>query len=140
MPAYTVSTNDGELLIDKYGQQHWMLLSQEITGVGEFGGQTVIYSAELKLNLESAPPETQALVPGGGLNVLVRGVDPNRPGPQKVVYHSSFQHEPHLGVTDWVPVSVEFTVPEHSRYMQVGFLHQAVGSMSVRNPALRVCG
>lgn len=137
--AYKLTTDNGEVHIEKYAQQHWMLLSQGLRDFN-FEGENLTLSAEIKLNLQSAAEDIQSFKAGGGLSIIIRGVDPNRPGPLKVMYISSLEHEPHLGETDWSHVSVMFTVPQGALSMQVGFLHQAEGDMSIRQPRLQVCG
>ncbi len=132
--AYTIELVEGELSIDKYGEQHWFLISQNVPG-DALAGHPARFSAELKLDLH-ADGWTQALEPGGGLNITIRGTEPDAPFQQKLLYNSSLQHQPRLGTTDWTPVEVVFDVPAGATRLNVGFLHQAYGQMMVRNPML----
>ncbi len=134
--AYNVGFKSGELTIDKYGEQHWMLISQRVDPKA-VAGRSVVFSAELKQDMND-DGWTQALEAGGGLSIIIRGTVPGSPFSQKILLSSSLQHEPKLGVFDWTPVSVSFDVPATVTSVDLGFLHQAYGKMSVRNPSLRI--
>lgn len=134
--AYEVSAEQGALTIAKTGEQHWMLVSQSVDPE-PLAGDSAVFSVELKQNMTDSG-WTQALEPGGGLSITIRGTESDNPLRQKILFSSNLQHEPKLGVFDWTPVSVEFEVPAGVTGIEVGFLHQAYGEMSVRNPALRL--
>lgn len=133
---YSVDISDGELTIKKNGEQHWMLISQRIDAK-TVAGHSLVFSTELKQNMND-DGWTQALEAGGGLSIVIHGTVPDSPFSQKILLSSNLQHEPKLGVFDWTPVQVAFDVPDTVTAMTVGFLHQAYGEMSVRNPALRI--
>lgn len=134
--AYKVDFDNGELTIDKYGEQHWMLVSQRVDPK-TVADRAVVFSAELKQDMND-DGWAQALEAGGGLSIIVRGTVPGSPFSQKILLSSSLQHEPRLGIFDWTPVSVGFDVPASVTSVDLGFLHQAYGKMSVRNPSLRI--
>lgn len=137
--AYQVSTADGELHIDKTGEQHWMQITQRVGDPKVLAGGQAVFSAELKMNMH-ADGWTQALEPGGGLSIFIKGTEPGAPLRQKTLLVSNLQHEPKLGEFDWTPVEVSFAVPEGVTQIELGFLHQAYGQMAVRNPVLRAAG
>jgi hypothetical protein len=59
-------------------------------------------------------------------------------GGPRLLLESTLQHEPKLGRTEWTPVSVTLRLPEDAVSVKAGFLHQANGTMAVRNPVLRI--
>ena len=126
--AFEYGASDGILTFEKVGSESWGLLTQRVE-TEELKGKRVEYSAELKLDLTD-PTDTHGFGYGGGLSLLAR--ENNR-----VLLHSSLDHEPHMGVHDWQAVRIIAEVPEGTNYLRVGFLHQAGGKYQVRNPALR---
>ncbi len=136
--AYTIQALNGELAIDKFAEQHWLLVTQAIK-TESVAGESVIFTAEMQQNMTD-DGWTQVLEPGGGLSIIIHGTEPEAPLRQKLLLNSSLQHEPKLGVFDWTPVSVDFVVPVGTTRLEVGFLHQANGDMAIRNPALRITG
>ena len=134
--AYKVSVRQGELSIDKEGQQHWKVVKQRVDPES-LAGKSVLFSAEMRQNMTDEG-WTQTLEPGGGLSVVIRGTEPQSPRRKKLLFSSSLEHEPKLGKFDWTPVQVGFDVPAGATRIEVGFLHQANGDMTVRNPVLCV--
>lgn len=127
--TYEPSVTDGVLSIRKIGSEPWFLVAQSVDAK-VLAGNTLAFSAELKLDLHE-PKHAHGFDYGGGLSVMAR-----RGG--KVVVNSTMEHEPNFGVHDWQPVEVIFKLPRNSTYMRLGFVHQAGGSIAVRNPALYV--
>lgn len=50
--------------------------------------------------------------------------------------NSKMEHQPNFGVHDWQSVEVVFQLPKNVTSLRLGLLHQAGGSIHVRNPAL----
>ncbi len=134
--AFTISAAGGELVIDKHGEQHWMLIKQ-LVKPESVAGQRVRFSAEMSQDMTDEG-WTQSLEAGGGFSISVFGTEPDAPLRQKLLFNSNLQHQPKLGVFDWTPVSVEFDVAAGVTKLEVGFLHQAYGQMRIRNPVLSV--
>jgi hypothetical protein len=126
--TFEYSASDGILKIFKTGGEPWFLLTQS-PDPATLGGKRVTFGAELKLDLQM--PTDHAFTPGGGLALLARkGGD--------VVINSSLEHEPRLGTTEWLPVSITVKIPPGTDTLRVGFLHQAEGTLRVRKPFLKL--
>lgn len=125
--AFESGVTDGTLIIRKIGDEPWFLIAQSVQ-TEALVGATLSFSAELKLDLHE-PEHPHGFGYGGGLSVFGKHGG-------KVVVNSTLEHEPHIGVHDWHPVEVIFKLPKNVNYLRVGFLHQAGGSMQVRNPGL----
>ncbi len=136
--SFMTSVSNGELTIEKIGTQPWFSLAQA-PAARSLRGQQLLFRAELKLALDTEGLDGSS-VAGGGQQVLIWGnLDPVLGG-DSLVYSSTLEHEPRLGHTDWLPVALAFSVPEDATRMRVGFVHQANGNLSIRNPALYRCG
>lgn len=127
--TFEPKVEDGTLSIRKIGNEPWFLVAQS-TEARELAENTLAFSAELKLDLHE-PRDPHGFGYGGGLSIMAK-----RGG--KVVVNSSMAHQPNFGVHDWQPVEVVFQLPKNSTYLRVGFVHQAGGTLKVRNPALYV--
>ncbi|QIB65942.1 hypothetical protein [Kineobactrum salinum] len=137
-PSFETSVSNGELTIEKIGTQPWFSLAQS-PAARSLRGQELLFRAELKLALDTEGLDGSS-VAGGGQQVLIWGnMDPVLGG-DSLVYSSTLENEPRLGHTDWLPVTLTFRVPEDATRMRVGFVHQANGNLSIRNPALYRCG
>jgi hypothetical protein len=126
--TFEYSASDGILKIFKTGGEPWFLLSQS-PDPAKLAGKRITFGAELKLDLQM--PTDHAFTPGGGLSLFAR-----KGG--KVVINSTLEHEPRLGTTEWIPVSVTVKVPPGTDRLRVGFLHQAEGTLRVRKPYLKL--
>ncbi len=134
--AYRVTVNDGELKITKHGEQYYMMVSQFID-LQDLKKQSLSFSVEMKQNMH-ADNWYQGVEPGAGLLVNITGSAEHYLGPKRGSYISQLEHEPKLGVFDWTEVSVCFDVSEHAQTFKIGFIHQAYGDVSFRNPQLTV--
>lgn len=133
--TYVVTINDGVITIDNTGKQIWMQVSQRLPA-DDLVGRELEFSAEIKMELH-ADGWQQVLTPGGGLTVQVRGIPPTGGGRRQLM-REALTNQPLLGEHDWHPVGIRFTLPEGATQFEVGFLHQAFGSMSVRKPQLQL--
>jgi len=134
--AYRVTVNDGELEIAKHGEQYYMMVSQFVD-VQNLRQKSLSFSAEMKQNMH-AEGWYPSMEPGAGLLVNIVGSAESYVGPMRGSYISHLEHEPRLGVFDWTEVSVCFDVSEHAQTFKIGFIHQAYGDVSFRNPRLTV--
>jgi hypothetical protein len=130
-PAYRVTAEDGTLTISKFDEQSWFYFAQKVK-IPDRGGQHLRFSAEIKLDMAKDP--LHAFEQGGGLSLKIRGTSNNRSN--RLLLSSLLDHEPRLGKTDWVPVAVTVVVPPGAETVTAGFLHQANGTLEVRNPGL----
>mgnify|MGYP001818286326 CR=1 FL=1 len=126
--TFEYSASDGILKIFKTGGEPWFLLTQS-PDPATLGGKRITFGAELKLDLQK--PTDHAFTPGGGLALLAR-----KGG--KVVINSTLDHEPRLGTTEWLPMSITVKIPPGTDTLRVGFLHQAEGTLRVRKPFLKL--
>lgn len=132
--VYELDVSDGELSINKDGDQVWFVL-QQLVKAGDRVGQKMVFSADIKMALR--PPEvTHAFKQGGGLQIYAeskRTISDR----SRVLFRSTFNHEPKIGDSDWQTVQVVFEVPENTANLYLGFLHQADGQLWVRAPILK---
>ena len=137
-PSFRVGTDNGVVTIEKIATQPWYRLAQ-VPQARALRGEALVFRAEIKLALDTVDV-THNFTHGGGLQVLVWGDPDPVMGGDRLMFDSTLEHEPRLGTTDWVQVSIPFTVSGTATRMSVGFVHQANGSMQVRNPELFRCG
>lgn len=136
--SFRASADSGVLTIEKIATQPWYRFAQA-PRARALRGENLVFRAEIRLALD-ADNLRHSFTPGGGLQVLVWGdLDPVMGG-DRLVFDSTLEHEPRLGTTDWVQISIPFAVPSSATRMSVGFVHQANGTMQVRNPELLRCG
>ena len=129
--AYRIAAKDGTLTIGKFDEQAWLYIAQKVQ-IPDGDGQHLRFSAEIKLDMTEDPGH--AFRQGGGLSLAIRGG--SGAGSNKVLLSSLLDHEPRLGKTGWVPVAVTVVVPPGAKTVTAGFLHQANGTLEVRNPGL----
>ncbi len=135
--SFEVTSGNGELRIEKTGSQPWYTLTQSIPA-RPLRSSELLFEAEIQLNLDAESLDHN-FRPGGGLMVSVWGNPDPMMGGDRLVAGSKFEHEPHLGTTEWTPVATRIEVPFDATRLRVGFAHYANGSMAVRNPALYRC-
>lgn len=131
-PAYQITVENGVLAISKLDRQPWFAFRQKVN-IPDRVNQRLRFSAEIKLDMTEDPEHT--FEQGGGLSLTIRGTSSNRSN--KVLLRSVLDHEPRLGSTDWTPVAVTVAVPPGAKTLTAGFLHQANGTLKIRNPELR---
>jgi len=127
MRSFEYRVEGGVLTIGKTGSEPWALVSQYFRDPG-LAGKTVRYSAEVQLDLSPPIPE-HGFKPGGGLTLLAQSNG-------RAVARSTLEHQPHMGKSDWVPVSVELRLPGNTNQLRAGILHQANGVLRIRKPWL----
>jgi hypothetical protein len=123
--SFELEFGNGELTIIKTGTQPWYYLRQYIAAE-ELAGKKLAFTAELKLDLEKSESPTV----GGGLKVVARASGARG---RKLLLRSIFDHQPRNGKTDWYPVQVITRLPKNTHIVEVGLLHQADGTLQVRN-------
>ncbi|TGD73016.1 hypothetical protein E4634_12075 [Mangrovimicrobium sediminis] len=128
-PSFAYGVEDGVLTIRKTGKEPWFLLTQIVQDYTSLAGQEVEYSAEIRLDLQP-PSIPHGFKDGGGLvlTALVGG---------RNAVNSVLEHEPHIGTSDWQRVAIRATLPRQINQLRLGILHQADGTLQVRNPQLR---
>lgn len=132
-PSFELEFHSGELTISKTGTQPWFYFRQNIA-VEELVGKKLALTAELKLDMEEQQ-KRQGFIVGGGIKMVARSGSLQG---RKLLLRSTLDHEPHAGKTDWYPVQVVIELPKGSSTLDVGFLHQANGTLQVRNPSLQL--
>lgn len=125
--SFNASISNGELTITKFATQPWYLFRQRLKGE-DLAGKKMVFSAELKLDIH-APATPHGFKVGGGLNLVARSER------GKIVLHSILNHEPILGTHDWHQARVTVQLPADTTMVEVGFLHQADGTLQVRKPS-----
>ncbi|GAB3279817.1 hypothetical protein GCM10027297_17800 [Parahaliea aestuarii] len=135
--SFELTYKDGTASIVKVASQPWFRLVQALPA-RELRGNLLRYSAELKLDL-TEEGVTHGFKIGGGLVVTLRGDPDPVMGGDRLLLSEQFEHEPHLGTTDWVSVSTTFEVPANATRLQVGFAQYANGAMQIRQPAVHRC-
>ena len=120
----------GVLTITKTGTQPWFYFRQTVAAEA-LAGKKLALSAELKLDMPESPMRTV----GGGIKIVARSSSLQG---RKLLLRSTFDHQPHNGKTDWYPVQVVVQLPAKTSTVDVGFLHQADGTLQVRNPSFQL--
>lgn len=128
--SYDVESGDGGLTIIKTGTQPWYYLRQNLAAK-EIAGKKLALTVELKLNLQQSRRATV----GGGVKIVARSSGLQG---RKLLLRSTFDHQPRNGKTDWFPVQVVVQLPGETDTVEVGFLHQADGTLQVRNPSFQL--
>lgn len=136
--SFELTLANGTARIEKIASQPWFTLSQGLQAM-PLRGETLEYSAELKLDLHEEGVD-HAFKAGGGLTMILRGDPDPVMGGDRLLASEKFEHEPHIGTWDWTPVAIRFTVPDTATSLRLGFAQYANGSMEIRNPALYRCG
>ncbi len=136
--SFDLAIEEGVVTISRKGPEPWYLLTQ-ILPVTQYQGHRLMFAAELKLDLNDEG-WTESMPPGGGLSVLVWGRLPVAMAGDRMVKEHSFEHEPHLGQADWFTATQAIDLPANATKIELGFVHRAMGSYSLRNPRLYDCG
>ncbi|MEM1110527.1 MAG: hypothetical protein AAGI11_01345 [Pseudomonadota bacterium] len=126
--SYTASFADGVLNIDKIGTQPWYVFRQRFRN-GEHAGKKLMFSAEIKLDLD-VPEGAQESDVGGGLYLQAQSR-----GGERIT--ALYPHEPKLGETEWIPVHLVVRLPRTLSTLDVGFTHRADGRLFARKVSLR---
>lgn len=128
--AYRIEIDKGELTIRKVEPQYWFYYGQSVS-VSEHKGAKMAFTAELKLDL-TPTPGLHYRPTDGGLDITARSSSGD------IIWSSERNHEPRLGKTDWTQVQVVFVVPPRAAKVELKFMHEADGTMQVRNPSFRL--
>jgi len=128
-PSFSVTTEGGVLEIRRIATQPWTLFFQNVEDA-RLSGAKIRYTVELKGDLPTEPP-LHGFDHIGGLYLRLG----KRGG-------SLAEHEPNSGQWDWLPVTVEASVPKGVTAIRAGFVHQAGGALWARSPSLVIvdCG
>lgn len=123
--SFSVSAENGELIISRVGVEPWMLFNQTVEGLSPSGAMLRL-SAELKGQVEYEVPlhgfeHVAGLFLQSGRNM----------GAAKLA-----EHEPNQGVWEWQRVTIEASVIPGATSASAGFVHQGGGTLWARNPRL----
>lgn len=121
--SFDFSSEEGVLEITRTARQPWMLLKQQLKNP-EFAGATIRFTADLKGELPTSP-QIHAFEHKAGLYIKL-GKSRAELAP----------HEPNKETFDWQSVSLERTLPPGVTKIEVGFVHQAGGTLWTRSPEL----
>ena len=124
-PSFNVTSAQGVLQLERTGPEPWMMYRQWASIEGIEDGKLIL-AAELKGDLRSEHP-LHAFKHVGGLWLQPGGA---------VRSALVAEHEPNDGVWDWQTISMEADVVPGSKTAVAGFVHQAGGTLWVRNPTL----
>lgn len=136
--SFALTVENGELTIERIGPEPWYALTQFIPPE-PLKGHRLLFVADLKLEL-SDEGWTEIMTPGGGLSVSVWAASPVAMAGDRLVLDSTFDHEPHLGETDWFTAHKTVVVPDNATKLRVGFVHRAMGRFALREARLFDCG
>lgn len=136
--SFHTEVRDGEVTITRAGPEPWFTLTQQLKAEG-LQGHRLLFAAELQLDLH-ADGWREASTPGGGLVFTVWGTLPVAVAGERVVIDRRFDHEPNLGSTDWFTAWQAVDLPPNATKLEVGFVHRAMGSLSLRHARLFDCG
>lgn len=128
--SFELEFDNGELSIIKIGTQPWFYFRQ-VVPAQELAGKKLALNTELKLDM----PESRRANFGGGVKIVARSGSLQG---RKLLLRSTLDHQPHNGKTDWYPVQVVIELPAKTDTVEIGFVHQADGTVQVRNPSLQL--
>lgn len=121
--SFSLEVEEGELAITRIATQPWMLLKHQVSEAA-FSGASIRFSAELKGDLPTNP-SLHAFEHKAGLYIkLGRARAELAP------------HDNNKETFDWQTVSLERSVPQGVTMLEVGFVHQAGGTLWARAPEL----
>lgn len=121
--SFSLEVEEGELAITRIATQPWMLLKQQVAEA-TFSGASIRFSAELKGELPTDPP-LHGFEHKAGLYIkLGRARAELAP------------HDYNKETFDWQTVSIDRSVPQGVTKLEVGFVHQAGGTLWARSPEL----
>ena len=121
--SFVYSAEDGELELARISGQPWMILKQRLSD-SELSGARIRFSAELKGDLP-AEPKIHAFEHKAGMYLRVgRG------------RAELAEHDHNVGAFDWQEVELDRVLPSGANRLEVGFVHQAGGTLWARNPKL----
>ena len=121
--SFSLEVEEGELAITRIATQPWMLLKQQVAEA-MFSGASIRFSAELKGELPTDPP-LHGFEHKAGLYIkLGRARAELAP------------HDYNKETFDWQTVSIDRSVPQGVTKLEVGFVHQAGGTLWARSPEL----
>ena len=132
-PSFDVGFDNGELAINKTGTQPWFYFRQNVAAQ-ELAGKKLALTAQLKFDLRP-PKKPQAIKVGGGIMMVARSSSLQG---RKLLLRSVLDHQPSVGKTDWHPVQVVVLLPAGTDRVDVGFLHQADGTLQVRDASFQL--
>ena len=121
--SFSLDIEEGELAITRFGNQPWMLLKQQIANA-ELSGAQIRFSAELKGDLPT-DPSLHAFEHKAGLYIKI--------GRARA---ELAPHEYNKETFDWQTVSLDRSIPAGVSKLEVGFVHQAGGTLWARSPEL----
>ena len=121
--SFSLDIEEGELEITRIGTQPWMLLKQQIANA-ELSGAQIRFSSELKGDLPT-DPSLHAFEHKAGLYIKV--------GKARA---ELAPHEYNKETFDWQTMSLDRSIPAGVSKLEVGFVHQAGGTLWARSPEL----
>lgn len=136
--SFETEVAEGEVTIKRTGPEPWFTLTQQLAAE-DLQGHRLLYVAELKLDL-SAEDWPEVTAPGGGLVLTVWGTLPVAAAGERVVIDRRMDREPTLGTTEWFTAWQTVVLPQNATKLEVGFVHRAMGTLTLRNARLFDCG
>jgi hypothetical protein len=125
--SFETAIHGDVLTITKIATQPWYIYRQKLMNKDDFAGKKMAFSAEFKLSQQQA----QHIVAGSGLllNVLSGAV--------RESYRVNMPEDYIPDSDEWQLLQVVVQVPKKVRQIQLGFMHEAEGSLQVRRPSFR---
>lgn len=127
--SFSYSVKEGVLSIKKIGEQPWFLFRQRLRTT-ELSGQTVIFTAQARWS--TTLPDYQPLSSDSGLALTALAAS------GKILLQSAQAHTPLELNADWQTLLVVVEIPTGTRTIEAAFMHQAEGTLQVRNPQLTI--
>lgn len=121
--SFSYSSDEGILQLERISEQPWMILKQRISNP-RLSGARVRFSAKLKGDLPTEPP-IHGFEHKAGLYFKARGAR-----------GELAEHPSNHGSFDWQLAVLDRTLPQGAKRLDVGFVHQAGGTLWASEPAL----
>ena len=120
-----------ELTIHRIGPESWYLLRQKIEA-RQLAGKKVAFTAEIKMD-----SPTTSIYPGlNGERGLLLSAKPKYSG--KLLLRTSMAPESATDNTEWQKIQIVARLPKKTGFVELGFLHQSDGSMTIRHPSFQL--
>jgi len=127
--SFTVGFADAIVSIEKVGSQPWFLYRQRLKA-GDFAGQKIAFSAEVRLIGRAAAAAEREGRPGG----IKLAVLPGGRSQLRLEQRLEAGRQPE----EWQSLQLIAQLRPNTETVELGFLHESDGVLQVRRPSLRL--
>ena len=121
-----------ELTIHRIGPESWFFLKQKIEA-RQLAGKKVAFSAEIKMASQTTSIYYSDINSERGLLLSAKPKYSD-----KLLLRTSMAPESATDNTEWQKIQIVARLPKKTGFVELGFLHQSDGSMTIRHPSLQL--